>query len=434
MVTGFLTDPIFGHIQIRGFLDDQAVAAAMVRTEVALAQVQADLDIVPRASAMAIAAGLEGIEVCPRLLAEGVVATGVPVPALVTKLRGRLAPKDADWLHYGATSQDIADTAMCLCFDAAMIELRAKLEAVIEALEALSHKHADTMMLARTRGQLATPISFGLRIAQWAQPLIGLEDELDSIRRTVLRVQFGGASGSRSVLGGQGADVGAGLAEYLGLADGPPWHTDRSGIRRLANWLSRCIAGLAKIGRDLAISSRGEISELRTSSGGGSSTMPHKANPVAAEALQSVAAIAVACEAGLSASAVHAEERDGGMWAVEWALMPPLFEATGAALDHAQILLDTLVVDIGRMRARIDAAPEVRSEAAVFSLSAKLGRVAAEKIVSEGLRKGRSLNDVLAEHGGDEARIAIQDAGFLEPAAAAARQIFGTRTKGKPST
>ena len=155
--------------------------------------------------------------------------------------------------------------------------------------------------------------------------------------------------------------------------------------------------------------------------------MPHKSNPVTAEALQSIGTVAVAYDAGLSSSAVHAEERDGALWPVEWALMPSLLEAAGAAFDHAQRLLETTVVDADAMRARVAALPEVRSEAAVFALAATLGRVAAGQVVTQALAEGRSLVDLLAEQGGDAARQAISDRSFIEPAAATARQIFATR-------
>lgn len=188
-------------------------------------------------------------------------------------------------------------------------------------------------------------------------------------------MQFGGASGSRSVLGSKGAEVAARLAADLGLSDSPPWHTDRSGFRRLSGWLARLLAALAKIGRDFATSSMREVAEFRAAKGDASSTKPHKSNPMTAEALQSLSAVAIACEAGLGSSAVHADDRDGAMWPVEWALMPCLFEAAGASLDHARRLLDTMVVDAAAMRTRIDTVPEVKAEAAVFALADVVGRV-----------------------------------------------------------
>ncbi|MEL6782735.1 MAG: lyase family protein, partial [Pseudomonadota bacterium] len=352
----------------------------MVKTEIALARAQASLGIVPQEAASEIAT-LQPPDDASAVLADGVASSGVPVPALVGHLRQQMPDEAADWLHFGATSQDIVDTAFCLCAETALDDLALTLSALINALQDLSEAHANTLMLARTRGQLATPVTFGLRVAQWAQPLIGLEGELDALRRAALRVQLGGASGSRSVLGNSANNIATYMASVLGLTAGPPWHTDRSEIRRLANWLTRLVAATGKIGRDVSLMTRGEIAELRLSDAGGSSTMPHKSNPVTAEALQSLVPVAAGYEAGLAAASVHAEERDGAHWPVEWVLMPPLFETAGAALGHANKLLGNLVVDAEAMRERATSDASVLAEAAVFALAPKVGRVAAGRIV-----------------------------------------------------
>lgn len=153
----------------------------MVRVEIALARVEADLGLIRRASGRAMDLGLRGVEVSADLLAESVRSAGVPVPGLADALRAKLSPEDADCLHHGATSLDIVDTALCLCFGTALDEIAGELGALIGVLEALSLAHAGMLMLARTRGQLATPNTFGLRLAQWAQPLIELEGELPGL-------------------------------------------------------------------------------------------------------------------------------------------------------------------------------------------------------------------------------------------------------------
>ena len=427
LASSFLTDPIFSHHEVRSHFDDCSLVKAMVRVEVALSAVQADVGIVPAQSAVAIERSLRNIDVSPMLLAEGTRSAGVPIPALIKELRAQLEPEDASWLHYGATSQDIIDTALCLCFSAAFSSIDKALGQLISELEIHSCEHAKTILLARTRGQLATPITFGLRLAQWAQPLIALEAELPALRERALRVQFGGASGSRNVLNEHGADITTRLAHKLALSDSPPWHTDRSGLRGLSGWLSRLVTALAKIGHDFSIASRGEIGELRVSNGGASSTMPHKSNPVTAEALQSLVAMALACEAGLSASAVHAEERDGGMWPVEWLLMPSLFETTGAALDHASRLMETMVVETEAMQTRIASLPEVKAEAAVFALANVLGRIEASRIIEDALHRGESLTNTLARHSDLETDVTLSDDTFSQPAAAIAESIFSKR-------
>lgn len=425
-----LTDPFFGHATTRAHFADDALIGAMIKTEVALAQAQGTLGIVPE-TAVAEISRLRSPEETSTALADGVAAAGVPVPALVGLLRNQLPAEAADWLHYGATSQDIIDTAFCLCAGSALDDLSLALSDLIGALQAMSEAHADTLMLARTRGQLATPITFGLRVAGWAQPLVGLEGELDVVRRVALRIQVGGASGSRSVFGDSAKDVTARMALDLGLTAGPPWHTDRSGGRRLANWLGRIVAATGKIGRDVSILTRGEIAEVKLTDGGRSSTMPHKSNPVTAEALQSLVPVAVGYEAGLAAASVHAEERDGAHWPVEWALMPQIFETAGAALAHALKLMGSMIVDADAMRAHATTNTSVLAEAAVFALAPSVGRVNASRIVSEALASGHPLDTLLDVHGDIDWSSALSDSGFTSPAARVAAEIFAQRNADK---
>ncbi len=425
---GMLVKAQFGHAPTRECFSDVAVVSAMVRVEAALATVEAELGVISAEAAAAIS-GLSASDLDVDAIAEGVRSAGVPVPALVADMRQRLPSDAADVLHWGATSQDIVDTALCLCFGKALTLIEGDLSRLIDALQSESEKARDVPMLARTRGQLATPITAGLRIAQWAQPLIALEAELASVRRAALRVQFGGASGSRSVVHPKGREISGGLANALGLTDGPPWHTDRSGFRRLANWLVRVVEATGKIGCDLAISSRGEIGEMRGGGGGGSSTMPHKSNPVTAEALQSLVVLARSHESGLASAAIHAEERDGAMWPVEWALFPALFEASGAALNHAVQLVGSLEINAEAMSRRIDDNPVVLAEAAAFALAPTLGLVAGKQVVADALKAPEPFLEALAARtefdwsGWDPHRQAVQAAREV------AEEIFAARSR-----
>jgi len=401
----------------------------MVAAEAALANAEADLGLLPAAAADAIAALDVDAVASFEALATGVREAGVPVPALVGAMRAALEPWHREWVHWGATSQDIVDTAVCLCCRDALNRLDHALEALMTTLIGVAESHVDVPMLARTRGQLATPISLGLRIAQWTQPLAGLREEAQDVRRAALRIQFGGASGSRQVVAPHGAAIAAGMAAELGLADGPPWHADRGGLRRLAGWLLRLVSALAKIGWDVSISSRGEVAEIAAGDGGGSSTMPHKSNPVRAEALQSMALVAMACETGLAAASVHAEERDGAMWAVEWALLPCLRETAGAALEAAQDLVDGLTPDPVAMRARIEATPGALAEAAVFALAGATGRTAAETRVKGLLATPESFLTELSGLDGVDWSEALSAEAFTSPASEVARDIL-RRAKG----
>lgn len=424
----FLTRPIFGDGEVRALFGDAALIRKMVDVEIALAGVQARLGVVPKEAADTIARAAEALEIPAEDLAQGVAASGVPVPALVGALREAIEGEAADAVHFGATSQDIVDTALNLCYRDALDVVETRLAQVIDSLVSESRAHRETLMLARTRGQLATPITLGLRIAQWAQPLIALESESVEVRRRALRVQFGGASGNRAAAP-EGAATSRGLAEALGLSNSPPWHTDRSGLMRLARWLHSVVAALAKIGGDLRLSARSEIGEIRAGSVGGSSTMPHKSNPVTAEALGSLGAVATAQLSGLAGAATHAEERDGAMWPVEWLLLPDLFETTAAALAHAGALIGSLRVDAGAMRDRIEGTPEVMAEAAVFALAGKIGRGAASKAVAEALASEKSLAEALVEqdHSGVDWPTVLDPETAVVPSAEVADRILALR-------
>ena len=430
----FLTAPIFGDAEVEACFSSVALARNLARVEGALAKVQGALGVLPEESAAAISRVAEDLRAPGARLAEGVGQTGVPVPALVAELRKAVGPKHADHVHFGATSQDIVDTALARSYAGALDIIGMRLSATLDHFEAASERHRETLMIGRTRGRLATPITFGLRVAHWAQPLIALENDLPDVRRRTLKVQFGGACGSRSAVGSQGGQIAEALAKDLGLEPAPPWHTDRSGQRRLSGWLAAISAATAKVGADLVLSGRNEIAEVQAGAGGGSSTMPQKSNPVSAEAILSLSRVAMACEAGLAASSVHAEERDGGMWSAEWFLLPRLAVTTAAALRRSADLAEGLRPDVAAMTARLDISPGVLSEAAVFALSATMGRQAAQRVIAEALSDRLPLDAALKARvpEGVDWDAAFDPARFVQPALEVARRIFGARRQGGP--
>ncbi|MEM9855572.1 MAG: lyase family protein, partial [Pseudomonadota bacterium] len=391
------------------------------RVEAALAGAQTALGVIPEGVAPAI----RDAEISSEGIAEGVAKAGVPVPAFLANLRASMPPERAQWVHYGATSQDIVDTALSLSYGAALADLETALATVIDTLAAKAQAHQGVAMLGRTRGQLATPISFALRVANWAAPLIALETELPALRRRALKVQLGGAAGSGSVFAPYGAKLREEMARALGLEPAPPWHSDRTGIAALAAWLSQLISSLAKMAGDLGLTARGEIAEMRAGAGGGSSTMPHKSNPVLTEALRSAHPLAVGLMASLQAASLHAEERDGAAWAVEWAVMPQLFELAAASLDKAATLASDVTPVSKAMAARIEATPGALAEAAVFALAPAHGRPAALTRVEQAMAQGGDLAAALAA---EEPGLEMQSAADLAALAdAAARDVFATR-------
>ncbi|EFO30296.1 3-carboxy-cis,cis-muconate cycloisomerase [Roseibium sp. TrichSKD4] len=426
-----LTHPIFFDEAVSSHFTTSAVLDAMIRVELALARVQAELGIIPGEAAEAIQSAGRTVKFPDALIAEGVAKSGVPVPVLVDCVRQEAGERGGGFVHLGATSQDIIDTAFGLCYRDALEIINTRLGQLLDRLEALSSEYAETVMMARTRGQLATPITLGLRIAQWAQPLVALENELGQVRKRTLKVQFGGASGSRSALGGNGKKVSDALAEVLQLEPAPPWHTDRSGVRQLAAWLEQMTCALAKIGKDTSLSARGEIAEISAGPGGGSSAMPHKHNPVVAEFLQSIQLLAQALGAGLSASSVQSEDRDGVAWPLEWHLMPQLLSATAAALNHALVLLADFRPDMQAMKERVLSNPEAMAETAVAALSEHMSRQEAAERVKAALRADEGFVDaVLRNAPSPITRDRLFDLHrYLEPAKEVSEQIFASRTQ-----
>ncbi len=375
-----LLGPLLSDPPTAALFDDAAEIAAMVAVERALARAQGALGVIPSAAAAAIDAGLDGWAPDADALAPGAARDGVAVPALVAALRGRLDPQAGRWLHWGATSQDVADCALALRLAAALDGFAPRLGAVRAALAAASARWADLPMAGRTRSQIAAPTTFGLRVARWAQPLGALSAELPAARAGVARVQFGGAVGANAAVSPHGPAVSAALARELGLADGPSWHTDRDGLATLAGWCARLCAALAKMAGDLMLMGRGEAGEARAGAAGGSSTMPNKANPVGAEAILALARLAGALVGPLHQP--HAEERDGPAWMLEWLVLPQLLVATGACLRHAEALAPALAPDPQRMAAALAGQGGAAfAEAASFILAARMPRAEAQALV-----------------------------------------------------
>jgi 3-carboxy-cis,cis-muconate cycloisomerase len=394
---------LFGDEAISALLDDRARIRAMLRVEAALARVQGRLGIIPEAAATAIAATAFMLEIEPAALAAGTAKDGVPVPALVKALRAAVGEEHADHVHFGATSQDIVDTALVLVVTEALEVIAGRLRDGIELLAGLAEQHASTVIAGRTRFQLASPTTFGLKAAGWAAPLRRHLDRLAELLPRLTVVSLAGASGNLASLGTRGPEVEAALAQELGQGLAiAPWHAARDTIAELAGWLSLVTGALAKVALDVLLLAQNEVGEARPGSGGGSSTMPHKTNPVAAEVLVALARSSADRVASLHHALIHAHERDGTAWLSEWLSLPDLLVAAGASSLAALPLLQNLLVDAEAMTERATAAPGLLfSEPAVFALAAVMPRGEAEDHVAAAARtaiaNGRHLVDVLAE-------------------------------------
>lgn len=390
---------LYSDNDLSALFDDAADVQHMVRFEQALAKVQGALGVIPRDAAAQIETALSACSFDPADLSDGTRSAGVPVPALIALLRKGVGAEAGTWLHWGATSQDVMDTAAILQMKSCLEILDRRLQTLIDTLETESTRHAAQLLAGRTRSQISTPVTLGYRIAQWAHPLIGLEADLPTISKKLLKVQFGGASGINSAVAPDGPRIAEALAKELQLEFSPSWHTDRSGILALSGWLQSIAASLAKMAGDLILLGRTDIAEVTSGSGGGSSTMPQKANPVQAEAIQTLNAIVQTASSGLATAASPLEERDGARWPLEWAFLPQMLMACGAALRHTQALAGSIEPNPGKISRTLTDNPEIMAEAASFELARHgVPRAKAKDIVTAAAAADIPLKDALAHH------------------------------------
>lgn len=363
---------LFGDDETARLFSDSAEIRAMLLVEGALAKVQGQMGLIPaEAGAFLHRAAMEHL-IDPAALATETAANGVPVPALVAAFRkAGNAPGHMQYLHWGATSQDIMDSALALRLKPLLSLWQERLSAVIAALGALAETHADLPMAARTYGQAATPTSFGAVVASWGQPLLAHREGLAAQRAALLRVSLSGAAGTLGAMGPQGPAVRAALAQALGLADpGHGWHTDRSGMAGFAGWMAGLTGSLGKMGEDLILLSQSGLDELRIAGAGASSTMPQKQNPVGPSVLVALARQVIGLSATLQGAALHRQQRDGAAWFTEWLTLPQMCISTGRALSLALDLAGRLQPDARAMAQGLDGALGlIHAEALTFALA-----------------------------------------------------------------
>jgi 3-carboxy-cis,cis-muconate cycloisomerase len=400
-VDGEITAGLYGDPEVAAFFTGEAEVRAMLRVEGALAAVEARLGMVPEHAGRAIEAAAGTVSIAPGSLAAGFASAGVPVSALVKEFRAQLSPDVGQWLHWGATSQDVVDTGLVLRLRDLLDLLDRRLASLIDTLGKRAAEHRDTVIAARTRFQMATPTTLGAKIAVWTVPLIRHRERLAELRPRLLRVSLAGASGTNAALQGKGEAVTAGLAEALGLGGSPvPWHAERDTIVELGAWFALVTGSLGKMGSDLIQLGQSEVGEVTAGTGGGSSTMPHKANPVVPEALVALARVNAGTLGTLAQAMIHAQERDGTALGIEWFSLPAMAVAAGAATRHGIALAETLKVHPDRI-ARTFAGDRgmMMAEAAVFALAETMPRPEAQALVTAAVKAaGRdgTLPDALA--------------------------------------
>jgi 3-carboxy-cis,cis-muconate cycloisomerase len=395
--------------QLAEVFSDISILEAMLDFEVALARAEARVGIVPKSAANRIATAARASEFDIHDLSRGVFRAGTPgiplVKALTKRVRAR-DPKAAGWVHWGATSQDVADTALVLLLKRAQPILAGDLERLKKALRALSEQHKTTLMLGRTLMQAAPPVTFGLKAAGWLGALDRGSKRLESAFEEALVLQFGGASGTLASLAEKGTDVARALAEELGLrCPDAPWHTQRDRLASLVCCLGVVTGSLGKMARDISLLMQSEVAEVAEPGGegrGGSSTMPHKRNPIACALALAAAHRIPGLVASFLAAMVEEHERGVGSWQSEWPTVASIVQSTGSAASSLAEVAEGLSVDSARMRKNIaDTNGVIFAERVMMLLAAELGRDVARQLLEDTIQKGiaqnKDLCTILAE-------------------------------------
>ncbi len=388
---------------------DQRVLQAMLDFEAALARAEAGLNVIPgdAAATIASAAVADGLDAAE--LARAAQRAGTPAIPVVKALTGRVRALDATaarFVHWGATSQDVTDTALVLLLKRARSILAADHARLTEALHNLAVKHAHTVMLGRTLLQPAPPVTFGLKAAGWLAAIRRGWARVDTRFAETQALQFGGASGTLAALGDQGDAVGRALAKELDLKyPDAPWHTERDCLAALLAACAVQCGSLGKMARDIALLMQGEVAEASEPGGdgrGGSSTMPHKQNPIACSLTLAATHRVPGLLASFLSAVVQEHERGAGGWQAEWPIVISIVQSLGLAIASMAEAAEGLSVDAARMRANIQATGGVIfAERVMMLLGATLGRDVAHKLLEAAARKSASESrrflDVLAE-------------------------------------
>ena len=406
---GGLLGPLFGGSRADQELTDRALLQAMLDAERALAAASAGAGIVPEAAAAAIAAACQAGRFDPGDLGRRALEAGNPVVPLVRDLTEAVAetagPEAARWIHHGATSQDILDTAVSLVASRALHPVLDDLGAAAEAAAGLAERHRATTMAGRTLGQQALPITFGLKAAGWLVALDEAAAGLDRVRRERLAAQLGGAAGTLASLGPDGIAVARRYAAELGLCEPVlAWHTNRTRVGELAGALGVAAGVLGKVALDVTLLAQtevAEVSEAGEEGRGGSSTLPHKRNPIGAVLITAATRRVPGLVATLLGATPQEQERATGAWHAEWEPQVELLRLVGGAAARTRELLEGLEVHPDRMRANLDATGGLLlTERVAGALADALGRVAANDLVQrlahEAAASGRPLREVLA--------------------------------------
>src|SRR5271170_4499782 len=409
-MSGRLIESLATTPELAAIFSDESVLQAMLDFETALARAEARCGVIPAQAADAItaAARLDNFDI--GALADAAFRAGTPVIPLVKILTDQVRRADAQasrFVHFGATSQDVADTGLILLLKGAQTILVADLGRLEGALRRLADEHARTVMLGRTLLQAAPPVTFGLKAAGWLASVRRGRRRLQKTLSGAAVLQFGGASGTLASLGNRGIPVAQALSADLGFGNPPaaPWHTQRDQLATLICSCGVLTGSLGKMARDISLLMQNEVGEAAEPGGegrGGSSTMPNKRNPTACALTLAAAHRVPGLVASFLSAMLQEHERGVGGWQAEWPIIAAVVQSTGVAIASMAEVAEGVSVNAQKMRLNIENTNgEIFAERAMMLLAAKLGRDVAHKILESAARKsaeeGRNLSAVLAE-------------------------------------
>jgi len=409
-MSGRLIESLASTPALAALFSDESVLGAMLEFEIALARAESRNGVIPKQAADAIAAAARRSNFDIPALADAAFRAGTPAIPLVKMLTEQVRTVDADatrFVHWGATSQDVADSAMSLLLKRVEPVLIADLLRLEKALAGLSENHKDSVMLGRTILQPAPPVTFGLKAAGWLASVCRGKRRLQKSFRVAAVLQFGGASGTLASLGERGISVAQALSAELGLGESPaaPWHTRRDELATLICDCGVLTGSLGKMARDISLLMQNEVGEASEPGGegrGGSSTMPNKRNPTACVLTLAAAHRVPGLVASFLSAMVQEHERGVGGWQAEWPIVAAVVQSTGVAIASMAEAAEGLSVDTQKMRVNVESTNgSIFAERAMLMLGAELGRDVAHKIITAAVKKsteeGRKLSAVLAE-------------------------------------
>lgn len=401
---------MFGTAEMRAVFNDHSRLQAWIVTEIALAQAQEKLDIIPAGIAETIEKSGKPENLDLAEMKAEFDKVGFPILPFVKQLNKACGAEAARWIHYGATTQDILDTGMVIQMKAGLVQVEDNLDAIIKATAELSKKHAKTVMAGRTFQQLAAPISFGYKAAVWLDEMLRHRERIQSLKERLLVGQCAGAVGTFATLGDKGIEVQQLMMKALGLkAPNITWHTARDSWAELVSVFALMAATFAKIANEIAILMRSEVGELSEPfevGRGASTTLPQKRNPISCEPIIAIAPKLRELVGSQLTAMIQEHERGVGQMNIEWMVIPEAFVLMSGSLKHTRFILENLWVGEVTMRKNLDLGGGLlMSEAVMMGLAPKIGKAKAHHLVYAAASKAHENKTTLKEALMQEAEI-----------------------------